>query len=335
VQDPQLLYPWDINVDDAARMAVEIEDAAFKVSKLIRNSEGAAVGAHHMQFAYANSNGFTGGYASTRHSLSCSVIAARTARDRDGMQRDDWYASARDAADFPKAATVGDYAARRALAKLGGKRLSTRQCPVLFEAPLAIGLVGALVAAASGGNLYRKTTFLVDALGQQIFPKNIEISEDPDVPKGFATGPFDDEGVATRARKVVEAGVLKGYFLSSYSARKLKMQSTGNAGGCHNMFLKPTVKDDFAAMLKRLGTGFLVTDLMGQGVNYVTGDYSRGAAGYWVQNGEIVHAVEEVTIAGNMKDMFKGIVAAGSDLIKRGSMTAGSVLIDRMTIAGD
>ena len=334
IQAPALLYPWDIDVPAAIEMAQKVEAAAFAVSPKIRNSEGASVSAQHSQFVYANSHGFIGGYPTSRHYLSCSVIAARTAKDKDGMQRDDWYASARDARDFPDAARIGDYAARRALSRLNSRKLSTRQCPVLFEAPLAIGLTGALVSAASGGNLYRKTTFLVDAQGKQIFAPNITITEDPNVPKGFATGPFDDEGVATRARDVVRNGVLQGYFLSSYSARKLGLQSTGNAGGCHNMLMKPTVKDDFEAMLKRLGTGLLVTELMGQGVNYVTGDYSRGAAGYWVEKGEIAYPVQEITIAGNMKDMFKGIIATGSDLITRGSMTSGSVLIDRMTIAG-
>jgi len=331
---PALLYPWDIDVPAAIDLAQEIEAAAFKVSPLVRNSEGASVSAQHSQFVYANSRGFIGGYPTSRHYLSCSVIAARSAKDKDAMQRDDWYVSARDPKDFPDPKRIGDYAARRALSRLGGRKLSTRQCPVLFEAPLAIGLTGALVAAASGGSLYRKASFLVDALGKEIFAPNITIREDPNVPKGFATGPFDDEGVATRARDVVKNGVLRGYFLSSYSARKLGMQSTGNAGGCHNMLMVPTVDDDFAAMLKRMGTGLLVTELMGQGVNYITGDYSRGAAGYWVQNGKIAYPVEEITIAGNMKDMFKGIVAAGSDLIVRGSMTSGSILIDRMTVAG-
>jgi len=331
---PELLFPWDIDVPAAIELAQQVEAAAFGVSKMVRNSEGASVSAQHSQFVYANSHGFIGGYPTSRHYLSCSVIAARTAKDRNGMQRDDWYVSARDPRDFPDAARIGEYAARRALSRLNSRKLSTRQCPVLFEAPLAIGLTGALVSAASGGNLYRKTSFLVDGLGREIFAPNITIVEDPNVPKGFATGPFDDEGVATHAREVVKNGVLQGYFLSSYSARKLGMQSTGNAGGCHNMLMQPTVPDDFQAMLKRLGTGLLVTELMGQGVNYVTGDYSRGAAGYWVQKGKIAYPVQEITIAGNMKDMFKGIVAAGSDLITRGSMTSGSVLIDRMTIAG-
>jgi PmbA protein len=332
--DPGLLYPWTIGVPEAIELAQRVEAAAFAVSPMIRNSEGASVSAQHSQFVYANSRGFMGGYPASRHYVSCSVIAAQSARAKNAMQRDDWYASARDAADFPEVTRIGDYCARRALSRLGADRISTRQCPVLFEAPVAIGLVGSLVSAVSGGSLYRKTTFLVDALGKQIFAPHVRISEDPAVAKGLATGPFDDEGVATRKRDVVRGGVLQGYFLSSYSARKLGMQSTGNAGGCHNMLLHPTDDSDFAAMLKKLGTGLLVTDLMGQGVNYVTGDYSRGAAGYWVERGKIVRPVEEITIAGNLKEMYRGLVAAGADLVTRGSMTAGSVLIDRMTIAG-
>ena len=333
--DPGLLFPWEIEVPQAIELAKTVEAAALGLSPMIRNSEGASISAQHSQFVYANSHGFCGGYAASRHYMSCSVIAAKSARARNAMQRDDWYSSQRDPADFPEASLIGDYAARRALARIGARRLSTRQCPVLFEAPVAVGLVGALVSAASGGSLYRKTTFLVDALGKQIFAPLVNISEDPNVPKGFASGPFDDEGVVTSARDVVRQGVLQGYFLSSYSARKLGMRSTGNAGGCHNMLLHATGTDDFASMLKKLGTGLLVTDLMGQGVNYITGDYSRGASGFWVEKGVIAYPVEEITIAGNLKDMFKGMQAVGADRITRGSMSAGSVLIDRMTIAGD
>ena len=333
--DPGLLYPWTIGVPEAIDLAKGVEAAAFAVSPMIRNSEGASVSAQHSQFVYANSRGFCGGYAASRHYVSCSVIAARSARAKNAMQRDDWYVSARDAADFAEPTRIGDYCARRALARLGAGRISTRQCAVLFEAPVAIGLVGSLVSAASGGSLYRKTSFLVDALGKRIFAPGVRLSEDPSVPKGFASGPFDDEGVATRKRDVVRDGVLEGYFLSTYSAKKLGMQSTGNAGGCHNMLLHPTEDADFRAMLRKLGSGLLVTDLMGQGVNYVTGDYSRGASGYCVEGGVIAHPVEEITIAGNLKDMYLGLVAAGSDLVTRGSMTAGSVLIDRMTVAGD
>ena len=333
--DPKLLYPWSIDVPGAITLAQKTEEAAFKVSPMIRNSEGASVSAQQSQFVYANSHGFSGGYASSRHSLYCSVIAARSARDKSAMQRDDWYTSARDARDFADPKRIGDYAARRTLARLGGRKLTTRQCPVLFEAPLASGLVGALVSAASGGSLYRKASFLLDGMGKKIFPNNITITEDPRTAKGFASGPFDGEGVQTQKRDVVRDGVLQGYFLGSYSAKKLGMKTTGNAGGAHNLTLAPTVKDDFVAMLKRMGTGLLVTDLIGHGINTVTGDYSRGASGYWVEGGVIAYPVEEITIAGNLKDMFMGIVAVGQDVITRGSTTTGSVLIERMTIAGE
>lgn len=333
--DPGLHYPWDLDVGRAVEIATDAESAAFAVSPMIRNSEGATVSGQQSQFVYANSNGFSGGFASSRHYVACSVIAARSARDKNGMQRDDWYATARDPKDFPSAARIGDYAARRALARLGSRRISTRQCPVLFEAPLAASLISSLIGAISGGSLYRKTSFLLDSMGKQVLPSNVTITEDPDVPKGLASGPFDDEGVMTRKRDVVRDGVIQGYFLGSYSARKLGMVSTGNAGGSHNLVLHPTVKDDFAAMLKRLGSGLLVTDLIGHGVNMTTGDYSRGAAGYWVEKGEIVHPVEEITIAGNLKQMYLGLAAAGGDLFTRGSITTGSILIDRMTIAGE
>ena len=333
--DPKLLYPWSIDVPGAITLAQTTEEAAFKVSPMIRNSEGASVSAQQSQFVYANSHGFSGGYASSRHSLYCSVIAARSARDKSAMQRDDWYTSARDARDFADPKRIGDYAARRTLARLGGRKLTTRQCPVLFEAPLASGLVGALVSAASGGSLYRKASFLLDGMGKKIFPNNITITEDPRTAKGFASGPFDGEGVQTQKRDVVRDGVLQGYFLGSYSAKKLGMKTTGNAGGAHNLTLAPTVKDDFVAMLKRMGTGLLVTDLIGHGINTVTGDYSRGASGYWVEGGVIAYPVEEITIAGNLKDMFMGIAAVGQDVITRGSTTTGSVLIERMTIAGE
>ena len=333
--DPKLLYPWSIDVPGAITLAQKTEEAAFKVSPMIRNSEGASVSAQQSQFVYANSHGFSGGYASSRHSLYCSVIAARSARDKSAMQRDDWYTSARDARDFADPKRIGDYAARRTLARLGGRKLTTRQCPVLFEAPLASGLVGALVSAASGGSLYRKASFLLDGMGKKIFPNNITITEDPRTAKGFASGPFDGEGVQTQKRDVVRDGVLQGYFLGSYSAKKLGMKTTGNAGGAHNLTLAPTVKDDFVAMLKRMGTGLLVTDLIGHGINTVTGDYSRGASGYWVEGGVIAYPVEEITIAGNLKDMFMGIAAVGQDVITRGSTTTGSVLIERMTIAGE
>jgi len=254
------------------------------------------------------------------------------------MQRDDWYVSMRDPADLAAPEDIGRYAAQRALARLGARKLGTRSAPVLFEAPLATGLLGAFTQAVSGGSLYRKTSFLVDSLGRAVFPQHIDIVDDPHVMKGMGSASFDEEGVRTQRRKVVAGGIVQGYFLSTYSARKLGLQTTGNAGGSHNLSLvsrKTKTGDDFRAMLRKLGTGLLVTELMGQGVNYLTGDYSRGASGYWVEGGEIAYPVEEITIAGNLADMFRNIVAVGSDRIVRGNKQTGSVLIDAMTIAGD
>jgi PmbA protein len=324
-----LFHPWDIPVAAAIDIARRCEQAAFDVSPLISNSEGATVSAQQSHFVSANSLGFVGGFATTRHYVSCSVIAG----EGDDMQRDDWYASQRDPALFTDPAAIGDYAARRALSRLNGRKLSTRKCSVIFEAPLATGLIGSFVHAVSGGSLYRKTTFLPDSLGKSLFPDFVQISERPHLRGAVASTPFDDDGVATRNRDVVKDGVLQGYFLSTYSARKLGMQTTGNAGGAHNLRIKPG-QHDLKGLLREMGRGLLVTELMGQGVNYVTGDYSRGAAGYWVENGEIAYPVEEITIAGNLKEMFRGIVAIGKDIELRGAKQVGSILINRMTIAG-
>ena len=332
--DPKLYYPWHLESAEAVKMACEMEASAMELSPLIRNSDGASIATQHSQFAYASSNGFLGGYASSRHYLSCSVIASPTSKGKDQMEQGGWYVSRRDHRELPGLSDVGKYAGRRALSRLGAKKLSTRECRVLYEAPLAIGLIGSLVSATSGSALYKKTTFLVDAKGKQIFPSYITIQEDPNLPKGLASSPFDGEGVATRARTLVNKGVLQGYFLSSYSARKLGLSTTGNAGGCHNLRLMPTVSDNFEQMLQRLGTGLLLTDLMGFGVNYVTGDYSHGASGYWVEKGKIVYPVHEITVASNLPDMFMGIEAVGGDEITRGSMTTGSVLIQNMMLAG-
>jgi PmbA protein len=281
-----------------------------------------------------NTRGFLGGYPYSRHSLSVAPIAGRG----NGMQRDYWYSSERDAANLAAPEAVGRYAAERALSRLSARRIRTGKFPVLFEAPLALGLLGALTQAANGGALYRKASFLLDSLGQAIFADHIDIAEDPHVIGAMGSSPFDDEGVVTRARDVVKGGVLQGYFLSTYTARKLGMPTTGNAGGSHNLTLRSRLtnpSDDLPAMLKKMGTGFMVTELIGQGVNYVTGDYSRGAFGYWVVNGEIQHAVEEVTIAGNLKDMFRQIVAVGADVMARGTKATGSILIEQMAIAGE
>jgi PmbA protein len=328
--DLDLFHPWDISVESAIDLARSCEQAAFAVSPLVKNSEGASVSAQQSQFVSANSLGFMGGFATTRHYISCSVIVG----EGDDMQRDDWYVSQRDPGKFVDAATVGDYAARRALSRLGARKLKTRKCPVIFEAPLATGLIGSFVHAISGGALYRKTSFLLDSLGQQLFPDFVRISERPHVRGGLASSPFDDDGVAMHDREVVTDGVLQGYFLSTYSARKLGLQTTGNAGGAHNLRVQPG-RHDLKGLLREMGSGLLVTELLGQGVNYVTGDYSRGAAGYWVEKGEIAYPVEEITIAGNLKEMLRGIVDIGNDIEVRGSKQVGSILIERMTIAGN
>jgi PmbA protein len=327
--DLDLCHPWDLPVEAAIDIARRSEQAALDVSPLITNSDGASVSAHQSHFVSANSLGFLGGYASTRHYISCAPIAG----EGDDMQRDDWYSGHRDPRDLSAPEAIGDYAARRTLARLGARKLKTRQVPVLLEAPLAAGLIGSFVHAASGGALYRKSSFLLDCLGKQIFPDFMNISERPHLKKGLASSPFDDDGVATRDREVVAAGVLEGYFLSTYSARKLGMVTTGNAGGSHNLLVAPGPLD-LAGLLKKMGTGLFVTELLGHGINYVTGDYSRGAAGYWVEQGEIAYPVHEITIAGNLKDMFRGIVAIGNDLEVRGSKQVGSILLERMTVAG-
>jgi PmbA protein len=314
-------------------MARRCEDAALSTDERITNSEGAAVSAQQSHFFAANSRGFRGGYASSRHSLSVAPIAGRGA----GMQRDAWYSSMRSADDLASPEAVGRYAAERALSRLKSRKVNTCEVPVLFESTLAAGLVGSYVQATSGGALYRKSTFLLDSLGTQVLPAHLNIDEDPHVMRGKGSAPFDDEGVATKARKVVEAGVVQGYFLSSYSARKLGMRTTGHAGGSQNLTLTSGLTqpgDDLEAMLRKLHRGLFVIELMGQGVNYVTGDYSRGAAGFWVDNGRIVHPVAEVTIAGNLREMFMGIAAVGADRYTTGAKTTGSVLLERMKVAG-
>lgn len=331
--DLDLHCAWAVSTEDAAELALRAERAARSVDARIANTDGATVGAYEGQFVMGNTRGFLGGYPYSRHSLSVAPIAGRG----NGMQRDYWYTSERDPAKLASPEAVGRYAAERTLSRLSARRIRTGKFPVLFEAPLALGLVGALTQAVNGGALYRKASFLLDALGKPIFPDHINLIEDPHIRGAMGSSPFDDEGVRTRKRSVVSAGVLEGYFLSSYTARKLGMRTTGNAGGSHNLIFSSTLTrpgDDFKAMLKRMGTGFLVTELIGQGVNYVTGDYSRGAFGYWVENGQIQHAVQEVTIAGNLADMFRQIVAVGADTISRGTKTAGSILIEQMAIAG-
>ncbi|MDP2707854.1 MAG: metalloprotease PmbA [Burkholderiales bacterium] len=330
IPELDLFFPWDLPVERAIELAQACEGAAFAVDKRVTNSEGATVSLQQSHFAYGNSLGFLGGYPSSRHWISCAVIAGKG----DAMQRDDWYASARDPADLDRPEAIGRTAGERALRRLGAKKISTLQVPVVFEAPAATTLLGHFVTAVSGGSLYRKSSFLLDSLGQRVFSAQVEISDDPLIPKGLASSPFDAEGVATRRRDVVAHGVVRGYFLSSYSARKLGMKSTGNAGGNHNLLWSDT-GPDLPQLLKQMGRGLLVTELMGQGINMVTGDYSRGAAGYWIEDGAIAYPVQEITIAGNLKDMFRGIAAVGNDVDRRGSRQCGSVLIERMTVAGE
>ena len=328
--DLDLYHPWDISTEEAVELARRCEAAAFAVSKNIRNSEGATVSAQQTQFAYANSLGFRGGYAGSRHWLSCAVIA----EDRGLMQRDDWYSASRVPAKIADPRVLGRYAGQRTAARLGARKIATCQAPVLFEAPVAIGLIGHFVSAVNGGNLYRKTSFLVDSLGKQVFSPRVSIDERPFEPQGLASSAFDEEGVATRERPIVRNGVVEGYFLGSYSARKLGMKSTGSAGGHHNLVVK-SEGPDFAGMLKTMRRGLLVTELLGQGINLVTGDYSRGAAGYWVEGGEIAFPVEEITIAGRLQEMFKQIAVIGSDVLVRSGRASGSVLVENMTIAGE
>lgn len=332
-RDLKLYYPWSISTDEAVEIANRCEAAAFAVDKRVTNSEGAVVNVQHSHFVSADSQGFLGGYPYSRHAISVAPIAGKGA----GMQRDYWYTTSRDPQKLDTPESVGQLAAERTLARLNARQIGTQRCPVLFEASLAIGLVSAFVNAISGGALYRKSSFLVDSLGKKVFPEHINLREDPHIIAGTGSAPFDDEGVKTTPREVVKDGIVKGYFLSSYSARRLGMKTTGNSGGAHNLFFTSSLTqkdDDFTAMLKKLDKGLVVTDLMGQGVNYVTGDYSRGASGFWVENGIIQYPVQEITIAGNLKDMLAQIVAVGGDILNRGGRESGSILIENMMIAG-
>ena len=335
-RDLELFHPWAIDSEQAAQLALQCEAAALGTHRRITNSEGAGVSAQQSHFFSAHTRGFRGGYASSRHSISVAPIASLPGRGGE-MQRDSWYSSMRDARELAAPEVVGRYAAERALSRLGSRKISTRECPVLFESPLAAGLLGGFVQAVSGGALYRKSTFLLDSLGQQVFPEHISVAEDPFIVGGKGSSPFDNEGVRVAPRQVVEDGRVQGYFLSTYSARKLGMKTTGNAGGSHNLQLTSRLTrpdDDLRAMLQKLGTGLFVIELMGQGVNYVTGDYSRGASGFWVENGEIAYPVDEITIAGNLRDMLLGIAAVGADAYTYGAKTVGSVLVNRMKVAG-
>jgi PmbA protein len=329
--DLDLSHPWNVTADRAIEIAKSCEAAALGFDARINNSEGASVGTHQGLHVYGNTHGFVGGYPTTSHTVSCVVLAG-TGED---MQRDYWYTSSRDWHELQDPEAVGRESARRTIARLGPRKISTRRAPVLFVPELARGLIGHFVAAIRGSSQYREASFLLNSAGQQVFPANFSIAERPHLPKAMASAPFDDEGVATRDRELVAAGVLTGYILSSYSARKLGLQTTGNAGGSHNLIVAPTLTGGVPALLSRLGTGLLLTELMGQGVNTVTGDYSRGAAGFWVENGEIQFPVAEVTIAGNLRSMFLGLAEVGDDIDARGGVRVGSVLVREMTIAGE
>ncbi|TAL85733.1 MAG: metalloprotease PmbA [Rhodanobacter sp.] len=331
--DLDLWHPWDIDTAAAIELGLEIEDAG-RAHAGISNSDGAGVQAGQGLSVYANSHGFVGCERGTRHALSLALIAG----NEDGMQRDYWYDSVRAASDFMGAKALGDKAAERTLARMGARSLSTRQCPVMFVPELARGLIGHLLGAVSGGALYRQASFLLDHVGKQVMPSWLTINERPRLLRGQGSASFDAEGVATGDSALIERGVLARYVLGSYSARKLGLQSTANAGGIHNLIVEPGsmdgATDDFNGLLKRMGTGLLVTELMGQGVSTITGDYSRGASGFWVENGQIAYPVEEITIAANLREMFKGIVAVGTDVDRRSHVLAGSILLDRMTVAG-
>ena len=327
--DLDLYYPWNPSVEQAIELSLACEDAARAVDARITNSEGATVYSHEGTAVYANSHGFLGATATTGHGISCAVIG----QDDSGMQRDYWHTTARDRADLEAAAVVGRIAAERSVRRLGGRQLSTRKVPVIYEAPVAASLLSHFVGAIRGTSLYRRSSFLLDHLGKPVFASHVHIHEQPFLKKALGSTPFDNDGVAPANRDIVRDGILQGYVLDVYSARKLGLRSTGNAGGVHNLTIQPG-DQDLAGLLKQMGTGLLVTELIGFGINGVTGDYSRGAVGFWVENGEIQYPVEEITIAGNLKDMFRGLVAVGNDVDARGNIRTGSILIESMTLAG-
>jgi PmbA protein len=329
VPDLELNHPWSIAPKDAIELATECEAAALDSDTRVNNSEGASVSTSSGCRVYGNTRGFLEGYPGSHHSLSCAVLAEEDGR----MERDYEYTVARNAADLLDPASVGREAARRTVRRLGATKLDTRATPVLFPAELARGFFGHLIGAISGGSQYRKSTFLLDRIDSQVLADIVAIDELPHIVGGLASSPFDNEGVATVERRLVESGVLKGYVLGSYYARKLGMQSTGNAGGIHNLVVSST-GETLPELLTKMDRGFMVTELMGQGVNGVTGDYSRGAAGFWVENGQIQYPVNEITVAGNLLDMYRHIVAIGSDTDFRGGIRTGSVLVEEMTLAG-
>jgi PmbA protein len=329
--DLDLHHPWALTPEGAIEMATACEAAGMTVDPRLTNSEGASVSTHRGVRVYGNSHGFLAGYPSTSHSISCVLLA----QDGDDMQRDYWYTSSRAPEGLDDLAQVGRRAGQRAIARLGARQISTRKAPVLFAADVARGFFGHLVAAVRGSSQYRKSSFLLDAAGSQVLPDFVQMQERPHLPRAMASSPFDAEGVTTRDRELVRDGVLQGYVLGSYSARKLGLHTTGNAGGIHNLLVTSAMGLlDLPAMFARMGSGLYVTELMGQGVNGVTGDYSRGATGFWVENGELAYPVHEVTVAGNLKAMYRGVQALGSDIDILGAIRTGAVLVDEVTIAG-
>jgi len=333
VPDLDLVHPWDLSPERAIELAIESEDAARGFDERIVNSDGASIGSHHSYRVYGNSHGFVGAFGGTRHSMSCCVVGQQKGDD-ETMQRDYWYTSSRDASGLEAPEIVGRKAAERTIKRLGARRIKTCQVPVIFAAEQAGGLISSFFGAIRGGAQYRRSSFLLDSIGEQVFPQFMQIDEQPLLPRGQYSSPFDREGVATRNRDLVRDGVVQGYILDSYAARRLKLQTTANAGGTRNVFVSHG-DDDLRALCRKMGTGLLVTDMMGYGTNMVTGDYSRGAAGFWVENGVIQYPVEELTVAGNLKQMFKGIVAIGNDVDQRGNIRTGSILVDNMTVAGE
>ena len=332
ILDLDLEHPWDIEPDAAVELAKASEAAGLAVDARITNSEGASVSSHRDVRVYGNSHGFLAGYGSTSHTVTCVLLA----QQGEDMQRDYWYSTSRDPRELEDAESIGRRAGENAIARLSARKLTTRRSPVLFSPELARGLFRNFIGAIRGGSQYRKSSFLLDSAGQSVFPEFLQMQERPHIAKAIASSPFDAEGVATRDRELVRGGVLQGYVLDSYSARKLGLKTTGNADGIHNLIVTaPGFSFPFDTLLKKLRNGLFVTEMMGQGVNAVTGDYSRGASGFWVEDGSLAYPVHEITVAGNLKEMFKNIVALGTDVDPRGAIRSGSVLIEGMTIAGD
>jgi PmbA protein len=329
IRDLDLDHPWPIESADAIAMAIACEKTALDFDSRINNSEGATVATSHSARAYGNTHGFVGSYSKSSHSISCVVVG----ESNGDMERDYWYSSTRDAGDLEAPQEIGETAARRTVQRLGSRKIKTDRAPVLFAPEVARGFIGHAIGALSGGAQYRRSSFLLNAAGEKIFPDFVQIQERPHIPKAMASAPYDAEGVATGDRDLVVDGVIQGYILSSYSARRLGLKTTANAGGAHNL-LVPGGTDDMESLIKSMDRGLLVQELIGQGVNGVTGDYSRGAVGYWIENGEISHPVHEITIAGNLKDLYQHIAAIGNDQDLRSGIRCGSLLVDAMTIAG-